>query len=286
MSLECCKECGDEIGDSKAEACSNCGSLLTEKPDTAQEKTGCLGFLLIIIVLLVFMGKFLISLEERSRQKEELETQDKTVQIWDEQVSATKITVEEQKKPKEVFFDSIEEHYRRLVALYNGHNLEGASRELDLFIKHNKLDYKDVMDIKKKTEVAQLERKVKAIPVSHVSENLRLYGQLMRLDPDNPTYEKKVAFYKARLERKAPKRKKKLEFVLIGEKTSAPVFSYPPNGSVLGNIPAGKKVQIFERQLVKRGKLNETWYRVKFEGNYGWISQDVTVGKVTSEFVR
>ncbi|BBO73391.1 hypothetical protein DSCW_08080 [Desulfosarcina widdelii] len=48
-------------------------------------------------------------------------------------------------------------------------------------------------------KIADLEKKVKPVPASNAALNLKLYRQLLSLDPDNTRYQKKVAFYEARL---------------------------------------------------------------------------------------
>jgi hypothetical protein len=50
-------------------------------------------------------------------------------------------------------------------------------------------------------KIAILEEKVKPIPASNAALNLKLYHQLLELDPENPRYHKKVAFYEERLAR-------------------------------------------------------------------------------------
>ena len=52
---------------------------------------------------------------------------------------------------------------------------------------------------------------------------------------------------------------------------------------MLGSIPAGKNVQVFEKQSVKNGMMTQIWYRVKINGSYGWISKDVTTGGIVGE---
>jgi hypothetical protein len=48
-------------------------------------------------------------------------------------------------------------------------------------------------------KIAALEKKVRPIPASNAALNLKLYRQLLALAPDNSRYQKKVAFYEARL---------------------------------------------------------------------------------------
>ncbi len=50
-------------------------------------------------------------------------------------------------------------------------------------------------------KIAALEKEVRPVPVSNAALNLKLYRQLLELDPDNSRYQKKVADYEERLAR-------------------------------------------------------------------------------------
>ena len=268
----------------KANECTDCGDPLERKVNSVKEKVGFLGFVFIIIILLVFMGKIPDFFEKGSRIKDSAEKQN-TAPVLDERLINDRTSVPETKKPKDKFLETIETHYMELMALHNEKKHGEASRELDLFQKYNKLDYKDVEDIKKNIEIAELENKAKSIPVSRVLDNLNIYKQLLALEPNNAKYKKKVASYKAKLEANERKKEKEEQFVVIDKTGSAPVLSYPIKGSMLGSIPAGKNVQIFEKQSVKNGMMTQIWYRVKINGSYGWISKDVTTGGIVGENV-
>lgn len=61
-------------------------------------------------------------------------------------------------------------------------------------------------------KIARLEQQVKAIPMSRTVDNLNIYRYLLKLDPDNKRYQKKVAFYEKRFaaekaQKKAAKKK-------------------------------------------------------------------------------
>jgi len=47
----------------------------------------------------------------------------------------------------------------------------------------------------------QLDQLVRTIPAKRVSDNLRIYQELLRREPDNPKYRKKVEFYKTKVDR-------------------------------------------------------------------------------------
>lgn len=57
-------------------------------------------------------------------------------------------------------------------------------------------------EIQRKKKIRALEKKVKPIPAARVALNLKLYRELLALDPDNPRYQKRVALYQERLEHK------------------------------------------------------------------------------------
>ena len=56
-------------------------------------------------------------------------------------------------------------------------------------------------EAERQQKIQTLEREVKPVPASNAALNLALYRQLLELDPDNPHYQKKVAFYEERLSR-------------------------------------------------------------------------------------
>lgn len=51
----------------------------------------------------------------------------------------------------------------------------------------------------RREKIAALEKQVKPVPASNAALNLKLYSQLLDLDPDNTRYQKKVAVYEERL---------------------------------------------------------------------------------------
>jgi len=71
--------------------------------------------------------------------------------------------------------------------------------------KHRRQEAEVKATARKKVEqerldkIAVLEKKVRPIPASNAALNLKLYRQLLALDPANARYQKKVAFYEDRL---------------------------------------------------------------------------------------
>lgn len=60
---------------------------------------------------------------------------------------------------------------------------------------------RQVADQTRREKITALEEAVKPVPASNAALNLKLYRQLLELDPDNPRYQKKVALYEERLVR-------------------------------------------------------------------------------------
>jgi hypothetical protein len=109
-------------------------------------------------------------------------------------------SVQPEATPPNEFDNNIDDLYWKLVSLFVGGRIEEASQILDLFKEHGKLDYKDVKEFYKEAKIDHLERRVRSIPASQVLENLKIYEELLRLDPGNSKYKRKVSHYKSRAE--------------------------------------------------------------------------------------
>jgi hypothetical protein len=59
---------------------------------------------------------------------------------------------------------------------------------------------KATLKAERDARIAELERQVRPLPQSATRENLRLYRELLSLDPNNGRYQRKVAFYRERFE--------------------------------------------------------------------------------------
>jgi hypothetical protein len=57
---------------------------------------------------------------------------------------------------------------------------------------------KATLEAERQARIVALERQVKPLPVSATARNLEIYRELLSLDPDNPRYRRKVAFYQER----------------------------------------------------------------------------------------
>ena len=284
MSSVYYKENSDPLIREKVNESPDMGVPLERNSNSVKEKVGFLGFMLIIIILLIFMGE-ISNFFEKGPQIENSVEKRNTAPVLNERLMNDSPLICEKTKPNEQPFETIETYDLGLMALDNEKKHNDASRKVALLRKNNKLDDKNVEDIKKKREIAELEKKAISIPVSRVSDNLNIYKQLLAVEPDNPKHKKKVDFYKAKLEENKEKKEKEAQFVMIDKEGSAPVLSFPVKGSILGSISSGKTVQILEKQSIENGMMAQIWYRVKINGSYGWISKDVTTDEIVGETV-
>jgi hypothetical protein len=156
--------------------------------------------LLIAILVLVMLGVIGFMVPQISKRKSTQEARQS-------------VSRKEQRKD---FFANIDNHYEKTLSFYKQKKFEQAAKEAKLFKKYSKLDYKDMESLYKRTMIASLEEKVRPIPSSRVSENLRLYQQLLELAPDNTRYQKKVAFYKAKQQEQLRKTSSDLELLSWG----------------------------------------------------------------------
>lgn len=170
------------------------------------------GFILIIgcvcVPVLTFSGSFL-GFPDAGFHTQDVESRKKLSQIelrkpiiYRHKIVRRKIPTPAQPEatPPNEFDNRIDDLYWKLVSLFVGGKIEEASGILDLFKKHGKLDYKDVKEFYKEAKIFDLERRVRRIPASQVLANLKIYEELLRLDPHNSKYKKKVFHYKSKAE--------------------------------------------------------------------------------------
>ena len=96
------KENGDPLIHKKANEWSDCGDPLERKANSVKEKVGFLGFVLIIIILLIFMCKIPDFFEKESQIKDSAEKQN-TAPVLDKRIINDRTSVPETKKPTEKF---------------------------------------------------------------------------------------------------------------------------------------------------------------------------------------
>lgn len=166
---------------------------LRSSKEFGKAEIGCLGSIILIIIVLIFIGK-MTGFFERSEEKKRIEQQ--------------KLVAQLEEKRGISFLNNIEQHYQTLLTAYNNNNFKQASNQLTLFRKYGKLDYKNVADINREV-ISTLERKVKKLPASMARENLEIYKQLLALDPQNQRYKQKVAHYTKKVKNIAEAKAKK-----------------------------------------------------------------------------
>ena len=198
MPLKNCKECGKEIS-TKADKCPHCGVPLKRKP------VGCLGVIFAIALVIVLVG--IISNYSTQREKESARSREQKRAAEVEKKRAAEVQkkkaeekASEEKKAKENadFLESIETHYQQLTEHYKAKDFEQAEKLLDFFVTYNQLDYKDVETMHRKVTIWSLDKRVRTIPASNILTNLKIYEELLELDPDNQRYKQKVAYYTAK----------------------------------------------------------------------------------------
>ena len=136
--------------------------------------------------------------------------------------------------------------------------------------------------IDKSALIANLEKKIRAIPAEDFAANLNGYKRLLKLSPGNSRYRKKVAYYSARLKeagRDDGKRVGIKQYIKVGY-PSPRVLTAPETGEMLGRVNSGSLVEIVDLEAIKSASLKTVWYKIKFGNQEGWISKLGTTGNV------
>jgi len=204
MALKKCKECGSSLSP-QADRCPNCDAPTTRR----KHRIGCITSIVIFLISVVLFSYLFIFLPDRAEKRKELELakiemqKEKELQEKRRIEDEEKNRIEQEKKNQEnVFLQNIEKHYRKVQALYSQGKFHESHKEIDHFIKYDKLDYKDTEEIYRKLTIKKLDAEVRKIPASEVRENLHRYKELLDLDPSNARYKKKVAYYQKKVEEK------------------------------------------------------------------------------------
>jgi hypothetical protein len=259
MSLKKCKECGNQVS-TKADACPSCGAKIKSK----SKNYGC-GTLIVILILIGMVWSQIDGC---------LEKREKEVQLEKEQAAATELATKRkaelekaEAKEKADFEKNIEQHYQKLVSFYEKKSISEGLKEVALFRKYDKSDYKDLPEISKRLTIMDLEQKVKDIPVSEAWKNLTIYNSLAKLDPENKRYKQKVAFYQTKvdlLEEEEERKRKEYQASLarFGKK--------PTNSSWDGSV---RCVETYMKEAAKDPDSLEfeKWGRVAYNSTDGWI---------------
>ena len=130
-------------------------------------------------------------------------------------------------------------------------------KEVNKFVIFGKDDYKDIKQFYKKiNKIGKLEQNVKKLPASKVLENLNGYEALLKLDPTNQLYKKKVAHYQAKYEekRRMDEEKERLKALSDLELIS---WSWSEEH---GYVTAEGQVKNISGQKLKSVEALVTWY--------------------------
>lgn len=108
--------------------------------------------------------------------------------------------------------DSIEGRVKELIADSAFRPAQAlANRYLDAGVSDSTLEELKAKAVKaeKKLQRARREKrlanKVQSVPASHLQENVKIYSQLVQLDPENATYQQKLQHYEDRLKFVGPR---------------------------------------------------------------------------------
>jgi len=199
MALKKCKECGKEVS-TKADLCPHCGAKQKRKG------IGCGGVLLILIVI-GFIG-FIVSQFSEYKQKAEESKQ----AIQKEEVRKQEKEKQQNEKTqneKKAFEESMENHYAELVKFADQQQFDNALSKVNSFRKFGRTDYKDVNKYYKTIRTKSIAQKVKKLPASDIDGNLKLYEELLALNPNEQSYKNKVVHYQAKWNQYIKEKQKK-----------------------------------------------------------------------------
>ncbi|MBE9582555.1 MAG: zinc ribbon domain-containing protein [Proteobacteria bacterium] len=177
MALKKCKECGKEVS-TKADLCPHCGAKQKGKG------IGCGGALLILIVI-AFIGSQFSEYSQKAEERKQAARQEEI----------RKQENEKRQNEKKAFEESIESHYTELVKLDEQQQFDNALVKVNLFKKFGKTNYKDVSKYHKTISTQSLSAKVRKLPVSDIDGNLKIYKELLALNPNEQIYKDKVDHY-------------------------------------------------------------------------------------------
>jgi hypothetical protein len=162
----------------KADLCPHCGAKQKRKG------IGCRGAILILIALGFISSQF----AEYSQKAEERKQAARQEEV-------RKQKAERHQNEKKAFESEIESHYAELVEFAKQKEFDKALNKVNLFKKFRKTDYKDVDKYHKTISTQSLSAKVKKLPASDIDGNLKIYKELLSLNPNEQLYKNKVDHY-------------------------------------------------------------------------------------------
>jgi hypothetical protein len=250
MALKKCKVCGNELS-SKADTCPNCR--------TPVKKIGCLGTIMIFLAIGFIAIVMSDCFDEKRKEKERIEKQ-----VADFKMETERAALEIKKKHD--FLKNIDLYYQKLIVAFKGSSLKTNSY-IKLFEKYGKLDYKDVIEYKRKLKIRKLEAQVKIIPASKAAENLDIYKKLSALDPKNLKYKTKVDYYSNKLEKQRREKEKRQKIY----STTIAKYGEPPKNSGWDGSVSCVKYYLKEVAKDPDSLKFEKWGTVSYDPNKGWL---------------
>lgn len=194
MALKKCKECGHDVS-SKADTCPHCG--FKNKP----KQFGCGAFLLILFVVSILISFINQSLDDSAAAKQRaIEAQERI-----EQQRAKQREQQQAKKQQlTLFTEKREIIIQQITELIN----DGKQGEAEDILKGFSLvDDPALVSFKNKLREKTLLEKVAKIPASNFQANRNIYRQLVKLNPNNESYQKKLDHYQGKLDAIAAKQR-------------------------------------------------------------------------------
>lgn len=216
MPLITCPTCGKEISD-EAVSCPGCGhpmkkeAIQATSKQTAPKKKkglGC-GSLLLFFIVILILASVISQCGEETKKKEQAARLEEVKKKADEKRQEAKKKADEKlQKEKKVFEQNIESHYAELKKFVDEKKYNDALTQINLFKKHKKTDYKDIEKYHKTVKTRTLAARVKKLPASDIDGNLKLYRELLALNPDKQIYKDKVVHYIQKKNRASDKKRK------------------------------------------------------------------------------
>jgi uncharacterized protein YgiM (DUF1202 family) len=118
--------------------------------------------------------------------------------------------------------------------------------------------------IRKKRLIADLEKKVRPLPVSDTYGNLTIYKELLTLVPDSPRYKKKVKFYQS----KADSKEKAIARAITQDKSDH--GEKPVSSGYDGSVSCVKRY--LKREMKDPDSLKcDNWSKIYRDKKNGWV---------------
>ena len=134
---------------------------------------------------MVFIGSQTANYNKKAEERKQA--------IHQEQIG--KLEKQKRQKEKAFFKKDIEIHYAKLIKFSDENQLNKALAQIALFKKYGELNYKDVKKYNQIIKKQSLTQKVKKLPASDIQGNLKIYRELLALEPGNVRYQTKVKYY-------------------------------------------------------------------------------------------